>query len=245
MAKERIKLLGVPIDICPPEELEFEIMELLAKPGTKQIVFITVWDLLKARGKSIYAETVRNADLVLPLSQSIIKGARFLKFSVPYRENPFDTLINIFSILDAHYKTLYILGGHKKSLLITEQNMRLTFPNCRLLGKFIGYYPKTMEKQIIQAIYKASPSLVLLSEGIKEKDAWAYKRRNSFSSSIFIYYKNAIGILSDTKKRIDKRQFEHGTEIFAEIFHNPLKFFLIFPYIRFIILLIWEKLKKR
>ena len=53
---ERISLIGVPVDICQPENLENEILELLAKPGTKQIIFLSVWDLLKARHKGDFAE---------------------------------------------------------------------------------------------------------------------------------------------------------------------------------------------
>ena len=109
MAIERISLLGVPVDICSPDKLENQILELLAKPGTKQIIFLSIWDLLKARRKkSVFAETVRNADLVIPISKSILKGAKFLKRNIPHRYNPFECVIQILSILDAHFKTLYL-----------------------------------------------------------------------------------------------------------------------------------------
>ena len=56
MSIQRINLLGVPVDICGPENLENEILEILAKPGTKQIIFLSIWDLLKARGKNDFSE---------------------------------------------------------------------------------------------------------------------------------------------------------------------------------------------
>ena len=55
MSIERINLIGVPIDVCEPQNLEAAVLELLAKPGTKQIVFLSVWDLLKARRKGVFA----------------------------------------------------------------------------------------------------------------------------------------------------------------------------------------------
>ena len=39
----RISLLGVPVDVCRPEDMDEVILEILAKPGTKQIVFLSVW----------------------------------------------------------------------------------------------------------------------------------------------------------------------------------------------------------
>ena len=56
MAVHRIEILGVPVDICPCEELESEILKILEKPGTKQIIFLNIWGLLKARHKNDFSE---------------------------------------------------------------------------------------------------------------------------------------------------------------------------------------------
>ena len=242
---ERISLIGVPVDICQPENLENEILELLAKPGTKQIIFLSVWDLLKARHKVDFADCVKNADLIIPVSKSILKGAKFLKLPVPVRYNPFEAVIQILSILDTHYKSLYLFGSSEKTLSKAEHNIRDTFTNLRVLGRYIGYYPKNVEGDIVQAIFKAQPSLVLLSDGIKEKNCWAYRRRNSFSSSIFLYYKDAFGVFSERVNRVSEKTFNKGHEIYYEVAHNPFKIFLLLPYIWYKTVLIWYRLFRR
>ena len=110
MAVQRIEILGVPVDIVQPQELEEVINSLNEETGVKQIVFLSIWDLLKARRKNEFAKTVRNANLVIPISKSIISGARFLKKSVPVRYNPFNFTINLLSILENGYKSFYLLG---------------------------------------------------------------------------------------------------------------------------------------
>lgn len=245
MAIERIKVLGVGVDICRPEDFENEILELLARPGAKQIIFLSVWGLLKARRKNNFAECVRNADLVIPVSKSILKGAAFLQKPVPSRYNPFSAVIQLLSILDSHYKSFYILGGRRKILQKAQGNVRKTFPNLKLVGRYVGYYPHSVEDDIIQAIYKASPSLVLVSDGVKEKECWAYNRRNRFSNSIFIYYKDSLGIFSEHIKRVKDSVFDKGYEIWNEIFRNPLKIFLIFPYLYYKLLLVWYRICKK
>lgn len=244
MGINRINLLGVPVDICSPENLENEILEMLAKPGTKQIVFLSIWNLLKARHKGDFAECIKSADLILPISKSILKGAKFLKMPIPVRYNPFDAVIQILSILDSHYKSLYLLGSSKKTLMKTEQNIRDTFKLLKIVGRYVGYYPKTVEDDIVQAIFKAQPSLVLVSDGIKEKNCWVYRRRNRFSSSIFLYYKDAFGVFSERVKRVKPKTFEKGHEIFVEILHNPFKIFLLLPFIGYLITLVWYRLFK-
>lgn len=245
MEVERINILGVPVDTFNAEDTENILLELLARPGAKQIVFLSIWGLLKARGKNNFAECVKSADLVIPVSKSILRGAAFLKKKVPVRHNQFKIIINILSVLDSHLKSLYILGGRKKVLQKAQGNVRRTFPNLNLVGRYVGHYPKKVEDSIIQAIYKASPSLVLVSEGVKEKDCWSYNRRNRFANSIFVYYKDVLGIFSEHIKRAKESTFEKGLEIWSEVFRNPLKIFLIFPYLYYIILLVWYRVFKK
>ena len=245
MSIKRISLLGVPVDICSPENLENEILELLANPGTKQIIFLSIWNLLRARHKGDYGDAIKNADLIIPVSKSILKGAKFLKLDVPVRYNPFNAVIQILGILDSHYKSLYLFGSTKKTLSKTEHNIRDTFRNLRIIGRYVGYYPKSVENDIVEAIFKAQPSLVLLSDGIKEKNCWAYRRRNRFSSSIFLYYKDAFGIFSERVKRVSEKTFDRGHEMWFEVMHNPFKVFLIFPYIWYVLSLVWYRLFKK
>lgn len=241
---KRIRLLGVPIDILTntSESIEDAIMSLSKKSGTKQIVFLSIWDLLRARNKkSVFHVAIEKADLILPVSKSILRGAKFLKLDVPVRYNPFAAVIQILTALDANYRTLYLLGGHKRTLQQAEKNLHTTFRGLQIVGRYVGYYPKATEKDIVEAIFKASPTLVLLSEGVKEKVCWCYNRRNSFSSSIFLYYKDALGIFSRRIKHISDKTFDRGLEIYVELLHNPLKIFLIFPYILYKLLLFKQK----
>ena len=245
MAIQRISLLTVPVDVINPDDLEKEILTLSEKPGAKQIVFLSLKDLLFARINSDFMICLQNADLVLPVSRSIVSGASFLKLPVPFRYNPFDAIISILSVLDKHYKTLYLLGNHKKSLMQAEQNIHSTFSWLRIVGRHSGYNNKTVEKDVVSAIYKASPALVLLSNGIKGGSRWVYSRRNSFSSSMFLYRKDILDIFSHRKKNVSEKLFAKGLEFFPEILKNPLKILFIFPYMWYKILLLFYKITSK
>lgn len=244
MAIKRIELLNVPIDILPPEKLAEELLGLLERPGTKQIVFLTTWDLLKARHNIKFRECLMNAELVLPVSTSIIKGANFLHLDSPIRYNPFSTIISCLSVLDTHYKSLYLFGGRKRALAKAEKNVSTTFRNIRLVGRYVGHYPKDIEKNIISAMYKATPSFILAGDGVPDKDLWAFNRRNNFSSSLFLYNKDIINIFAKRTKRISPTTFDKGLEFWVEVLHNPLKIFLFLPYIWYNLLLLSYKLSK-
>lgn len=245
MAVQRIKVLNVPVDIIHQEEMEQEVLALLEKPGAKQIIFLNIWDLLFARMNTEYLVCLQNADLVLPISKSIISGAKFLKQAVPVRYNPFSAIISILAILNKHYKSLYLFGAHKPSLMQAEANVKSTFEGIQIVGRCIGYYDKMDEKNIIAAMFKASPAVVLLGSGIKSPERWVYRRRNCFNSSIFIADRDVIDIFSKRKKYVNPKTFEKGLEIWPEIFRNPLKLFLIFPYFWYCLSLLWFRLFRK
>lgn len=237
MEIERIKVLKVPVDIIQPEQVERYLFSLLEQPGTKQIVFLSIWDLLKARRNTEFLKCLDAASLVLPVSKSIVRGARFLKKTAPVRYNPFSSVVSYFTSLETRYKSLYLLGGHKGSLMKAEKNVHITFPGLHIVGRYVGYYPKTIEKDVLSAIFKANPSMALLGDGIHGGIMWPYERRNNFGSTIFIYYKKSLDIFSKRCNRVSEKTFNHGNEKWVEILHNPLKIFLVFPYIWYILLL--------
>lgn len=245
MAHTRINFLSVPVDIIPEQNLADEIMEISQKEDSSQICFITIWDILKARFNQEYMNCLKNAALVIPLSKSILKGAAFLKLPVPVRYNPFKAVISIMNALDKNYRTLYMLGSRRESLLSAERNVRATFSGLRVVGRFVGYYPKTSEADIVEAIFKASPSLTLVSDGISGGDMWYYRRRKKFVTGIFLYYKDCFGIFSKRKRRVSESTFDKGLEIWPEILRNPFKLFLVFPYLWYLIVLLWYKVFKK
>lgn len=241
MAKTRIDFLSVPFDIVSPSELGETFMNIVHTRENSQICFVSIWDILRARSNPEYLNCLKKAALVLPISKSIIKGAKFLKLLPLYRYNPFTTIIQILGELDKNYASLYLLGGRKQVLLTSEKNVKKTFPHIHVMGRFVGYYPKALETDILTAINKASPSLVLLSDGVKGKQIWAYRRRNQFKQSLFLYYKDTFRIFSKRKKKISNEAFEKGLEIWYEILRNPFKLFLIFPYLGYLLILLWYR----
>ncbi len=241
MARIRINFLSVPIDAVEPSELGSELMKCVHTGDFSQICFVSIWDVLRARTNPEYLNCLKKASLVLPISKSIIRGAAFLKLPIPHRYNPFNAVISILGELDKNFCTLYLLGGRKETLKTTEKNIRITFPNIHIVGRYVGYYSKNTEPLILEAVRKASPSLVLIADGIKGNHLWAYKRKKHFNASIFLNYKDSFRIFSKRKKRISSNIFDKGLEIWVEIIRNPLKIFLIFPFIAYFFILLWYR----
>ena len=245
MAVTRIPLLSIPIDILPDEDIEKTVLELLTKQTPQPIVFLTLWDLLKARRHAEFRAMLENAALCLPLSKSLLWAARFLKYPVPIRRDSFDMIIRILDVISAHYKSLYLLGGRTHSLLDAERNVRSTFPGAGIVGRFNGFYRKSMEADIILSIVKAHPALVIIGNGIHGEALWIYRNREKLPGSIFMYDPNIIDIFAKQKKRTSDTVFRHGWEFFPELIRNPFKILYFFRYLLFLLITVFYRLFKR
>ncbi len=230
--------MRVPLDIVPPEDLEQTILELLSREGPQQIMLVSLWDVLRARRRGEFRSMVTSAALVLPVSKSLIRGAAFLKKKKPVRYYPFSLLISVLGTLEKYYKTLYLLGGQHRSLMQAERNVRSTFPHLGIVGRFAGGYHRTMEKNILTAIAKAQPSLVLIGDRMPGGQRWVHRNRKNFRTGIFLWSRDVIDVFSDRKRRVSEKTFERGLEYFPLLLKNPLRFFRIFQYLWYNILLL-------
>jgi N-acetylglucosaminyldiphosphoundecaprenol N-acetyl-beta-D-mannosaminyltransferase len=242
LAVERIEFLKVPLDIVPPEDLESVIMDLLNRGEPQHIMLVSLWDVMRARYRGEYRNMLTKAALVIPTSKSLVRGAHFLGKRVPFRWYPFSLIISTLGTLEKYYKSLYLLGAQHRSILQAERNVRSTFPKLSIVGRFAGYYHKSMERNILTAITKANPSLVLIGDGVPGGQKWINRNRAKLPSGIFIWSNDVIDIFSERKRRVSEKTFDRGLEYLPLVVKNPLRIFRIFQYIWYNVLLLYYRL---
>jgi N-acetylglucosaminyldiphosphoundecaprenol N-acetyl-beta-D-mannosaminyltransferase len=240
--KSRINLLSVPVDIIPPEQLGAVVYDLLSVEKEHNIVLLSLWDLLKARRNNEYRNYVLNASLIIPISKSIISGIKFITGEKAYRYMPFDFIVSLLTHLEKREFTCYLLGGKNRILQKTERNIRQTFPKLRIVGRFPGHFRRQDEATIIQAIKKASPSLLLVGKGIRGKERWIPRNNVSLGKGMRLWCSDIFDVFAEKKKHPSRSSFDKGLEWIGYCFQKPYKFFRIFPYIYYKLRLLTEKI---
>ncbi len=241
----RINLLGVPVDILPEREIEETIMNLLDSKGKHQIMFLTLRDLLRARGNSEFAKAVRGAGLVIPTSKSILSGARFLGKREPVRYMPFSFVIKLLGSLEKHSGSIYLVGLKPSDLQRAASNLRDSFPGIRILGRYAGYFSQKVEKDVVLAIKKSAPSLILTGPGVKKGRLWFLKHRDELSGGLSLYCDECFEIFSGRRNKPAEKSWNRGTYWLGGTFFRPwtLLRMLNYPYF-FMLLLIYRVLKR-
>jgi N-acetylglucosaminyldiphosphoundecaprenol N-acetyl-beta-D-mannosaminyltransferase len=244
-------LLKVPIDIIPPDELPKIISSMLSSSKNSEmpqkgldIVLLSLWDLLRARRKNEYRDYVFNAALVIPISKSLVSGAKFLTGKNVFRYMPFKFVVSLLSILEKEENSIFLLGAESRVLKKAEKNIHSTFPNLKILGRSEGRIRKQEEPAVIEAIRKASPSLLLAGKGIRGGELWIAKNTNRLNSGFHLWCSDLFDVFAKKKHRPSDAAFDKGLESIGYCLRNPLKIFRIFFYLYYKTLLLFSKIFK-
>jgi N-acetylglucosaminyldiphosphoundecaprenol N-acetyl-beta-D-mannosaminyltransferase len=259
---KRIKVLNVPVDAVDPDMAVKAVEGLLENGQHNQIVFLSVRGLLKARRDAEFARCIREAALVLPISLAIVSGSRFLgtgprpgtaqgrhvqggtnaaRLSL---YNPFEFVIRVLSLIERMKGSVYLLGSRKEILETAEVNLAGSFHGVRIVGRYYGYFPREIEGNIVTAIKKSSPNLLMVGKGAGGGDKWLLRHKRDFNPGVSLWIGNCLEIFAGKERQPSKKLHAAGLGGLTGIWRKPWKIVFIFPYIWFFLLLLVHRIFK-
>ena len=239
---KRVDLLGVPVDECGLEGALKAVEQFLMDGGPHQIVLLDRRVLAQARRNSEYRRCLREASLILPISGGIVRAARFLGCGNLQRFVPFEFIIRSLALTERWNRSVYLLGAAKPELEKAERNLRDSFPGLMIIGRYAGYYSRQMEPNIVLAIKKASPSFLLVSDGVVGRDLWIMKNRKHFNPGIYLWEGTCLNVFSGKIRQSAHWRMRAGMDSAARLVRRP---WLLLPLFYFWILVLIDRLLRR
>lgn len=240
----RIDYLGIPVHDLPEDRLEEAVRDMLDNGGKHQIVLVDAWDLIKARHNQEFARILHNASLVIPTTRGIQRVCGFLKRPVPAAYMPFEFIIKLLGVLERYRKSVYLLGSSHQAIQTSASNLRVSFPDLNIVGRCSGRYKKGAEENIVLAIKKAAPSLLLVGNGVKGGNRWILENQKSFSDGIKLYSKDCYEIFAGKKRRLTRAAWMRGAYILPGLLAHPWRILRLFVYLYFGLVLLLARIRK-
>lgn len=201
MNQNRISVLRIPIDIISEEEIEKAILSLLENKKTNQICFVTYRDIMRAQFNREFLNCLKKSSLNIPMTVSVRFAAAWLKLEKPTVHNPFTFVIRLLGVLEKYNKSIYILGSRKQNIQLSEKNLRASFPGLQIVGRYAGSLTTQQEENVLTAIKKSSPSLLLTGKGLKGNNLWISRKSNSFCPGLTMWGRSCFEVFSGKKKK--------------------------------------------
>ena len=240
----RIFILGVPVDVVTGKNLQTAIEGLYNLPDHRQIVLLDFHEFMKSRHNSERKEALRQAALIIPVSSLIVSAARFLNKDIPTLYKPYPFIIRLLGILEARNKSVYLLGSNMKGVRAAESTLRATFPGVWIVGRYAARFRGNREKDVLTAIKKASPALLLTGKGLKGKHLWISRNRHRFVTGLAIWEKHCFGVFAGKKQKPNDSTGAHLLKGFFGALFRPWRFLRVFRYLYFFILLMVARIRR-
>ncbi|OQX29768.1 MAG: hypothetical protein B0D92_01975 [Spirochaeta sp. LUC14_002_19_P3] len=238
----RINLLGVPIDVVPDDKLQAVIENLYELKVNRQIVLLNFHDFMKARRSQERMAALKQAALVIPVSSLLVSAARFLRKNVPPLRRGYAFIIKLLGILEQRQRSVYLLGLDSEGVLAAESALRATFPGLRIVGRYSTRFPNSRQTDILTAIKKSSPTLLLTGKGLKGKHLWLYRNHKRLAGGLSIWEQNCFGVFSGRTGKPNDTSGAHLMKGFFGALIKPWRLLRLFRYLYFFLLLLLTRL---
>ncbi|MBN2873652.1 MAG: WecB/TagA/CpsF family glycosyltransferase [Spirochaetales bacterium] len=242
---KRINVLRVPVDIVAPEDLEEVIKAMYSDGKNHQIVLLSTADLMRARRSGEFRSMIAGASLVVPISMAIVRTARFQRRPVPYRYEPFDFIVRLLSILERWGKSAYLFGGSPKSLVKATKNLKTTFPGLRIVGSHSARIHRTYLPRIVEAIRKASPTLLLVGRGVPGSERWIPRTMKQFNAGLQLWCSDVFDVFAERRSRPPEALFKRGLEWLHYAPRHPWIVLRIFMMMWLKTVSLWYRLRRK
>jgi N-acetylglucosaminyldiphosphoundecaprenol N-acetyl-beta-D-mannosaminyltransferase len=101
------------------------------------------------------------------------------------------------------------------------------------------------EPVIIEAIRKASPSLLLVGKGVRGGEYWISRNSKKLGKGLRLWCSDLFDVFAERKRHPSEKVFELGLEWVSYTLQSPLKLFRFFPFIYYNLLLLVYKISKK
>jgi N-acetylglucosaminyldiphosphoundecaprenol N-acetyl-beta-D-mannosaminyltransferase len=213
VATNRIRILDVPVDCVDEQQALKVIAAILADGEPHQLVFLNLRNLFKGRRDPEFRRLLREASLVLPVHPAVARATSWLRKIKLTVYSPFSFIIRVLSLCEQLNRSVYLLGARKEDIEQSERNLRDSYPRMRLVGRFSGYFAKPAEKQVLTAIKKASPSLLLAGSGLPGRDLWILRKKRELNPGVSVWVGDCFEVFSG--KRQNSRLAAEGSSVLS------------------------------
>lgn len=184
--RERITILGVPIDNVTKEEAGQITLDLVKKSNKscKMIFAPNTEFVMKAQKDEEFANILKLSCLATPDSVGIMLGAKMQGKKFVERIPGQAYFREVLRVGEKEGLTFYLLGGMNGIPEKTRDNLLKIFPNIKIVGVHNGFLNEETEKEVIEEINTLQPNVLFVAMGAPKQEKWIYNHRNELKVDV-------------------------------------------------------------
>ena len=172
--KQRVEILGVPIDVLSPASAVEHIREMLTSETRQMVATPNNEILLKTIKDSGFRKILQKSDLNLADSTGVALASFMTGQGKVERVTGVDTVRAVCSRQISDIR-VFLLGAAEGVAQRAAEKLQQASPDLNIVGTYAGSPAEEEAEDIVQLINEASPHLLLVAYGAPAQDLWIAK----------------------------------------------------------------------
>ncbi len=237
MDRDRVVLLGVPIDAVTSDEAVEALMGFLKSGhlarffhvgGQYHVMTPNSEMLVEASRNEEFKKLLNQSSLNLPDGVGLLMMAKMTGQHLPERVTGVDTVARLCEKLPERH-SVFLLGAGKGVAERAAKVIKKTNPELTIAGTFSGSPCDEDAPDIVARIRKVKPHVLFVAFGAPAQDLWIHKYLKELPSvRVAMGVGGTFDLLAGKQKRAPKWMCKVGLEWLARLIRQPKRFRRIF-----------------
>ena len=223
--KNRVNILGVPVDMVDKEQASAVFAEIFSQPGCSMIVTPNSEIVQNASKDEELRSLIASADLIIPDGIGLVYASKVMGCPLSERVKGIDFLESIIARLAQTGESIFFFGSKPGVADEAADRMKKKYPGLRVAGTQNGYFQPEEEALIVKQINESGADFLCVALGAPKQERFIAQHRDEFTS-----VRGAIGVggsldvWAGNLKRAPEFYRNHGLEWLYRFIQQPTRF---------------------
>lgn len=221
--REKIYILGIPVDnVTMRESLEI-FQELLSKDKASYIVTPNSEIIMKATKDPDLADLIQNADLVIPDGIGLVYASRMLKQPLAERVTGIDFSNAALHVVAEQGKRVFFLGGKPGVAQAAAEKKMQEIPGLNIVGVQDGFFKESAEPDIVKQINASGADFLCVALGFPKQEQFIRKNQSMLKACVAIGIGGSLDVWSGMLARAPEFYRKRGLEWLYRLLQEPAR----------------------
>jgi N-acetylglucosaminyldiphosphoundecaprenol N-acetyl-beta-D-mannosaminyltransferase len=219
--RERIDILGVPIDRVDMKMALIIFEELLVSQGCSLIVTPNSEIVVMAEKDAALRDVIASADLVIPDGIGLVYAARLLRKPLSERVTGIDFLSAALKRLSKTHGSAYFLGSKPGVAEAAADRIKIANPGLVITGTRHGFFAEDEEMEIVEEINRSGADLLCVALGAPRQEMFIARHRHRLVPKVAIGVGGSLDVFAGVVKRAPAFYQNNGLEWLYRLAQQP------------------------
>jgi len=224
MSNQRKALLGIPVDIHPPDKLISRIEVDFQGPVPRTILAVNPEKIMLCRKDRDLARALRQADFLIPDGIGIIIGLKLIygkRISGAVRITGIELMESLLASANRMKKRIFLFGGSPEINERAAKIISRQYPDLFLAGYRHGYVDEGQAEALVREISSLGVDILFVGLGSPKQEKWIQKHRNELETKTCMAVGGSFDVIAGKISRAPGWMQKSGLEWLYRLLREP------------------------